>query len=405
MNNYISKLLPPEGTTWDKIQLGDTVLVTEKIINPMTHADGVTIVNIEEEVIVPVTLSNPDLYYKYKPSVTNTPVTKINSQPRDLRPSSINFEANGLNYNIFDLDSVRLRYSVENGSYFNPADESLAQKFAAYLGVDLNTPEGKAIVIAGLNQWTQRNLSLLDNGVVMQPIVGDNINFHDYFNGDKFNDIFTDVKDHYMNTGVAIQNYRFDPVELIMGDIYQSNFKRNDNDSIYKIKKQGYKYFSNYLIKDYDADDTEADIKLNVSGNDPVYIRYVDELPGFDSTINLKAKSFVGDNGETEYKHVRYNQRGEEIYTLPNTKNIRVITENDKEIILIKAAVKNVVDEKETWDKVKEFNYELSELIRSFKGSISSFVPLMNGKLSGPLNSTKINEETKKLENSVSSIL
>ena len=179
------------------------------------------------------------------------------------------------------------------------------------------------------------------------------VDFDAYFGEDSLmKDIYYDAKKHYIATSnfIPVQNYKFEAAELILGDIYQSKFGRGDNDSIYEINNKGINYFTDKLAKSFEADDTSADIKLNVSTSDnPIYIRYVAELPGIDKTVNLKVESFTGDEGITQYKYVRYNQKGEAMYTLPDINNVRVINEDGKEIILIKAVtITKIVSAPET---------------------------------------------------------
>lgn len=59
---------------------------------------------------IPITLSNPSLYYKYKKYQSTEEVTKLRNVPRDLKPSEILFTVNDIEQNIFDLDSIKLRY-------------------------------------------------------------------------------------------------------------------------------------------------------------------------------------------------------------------------------------------------------------------------------------------------------
>lgn len=399
IEEYINKLLPPEDTTWDKIQMGDTVLIDQEFTDYLTHADGVTIVETKEVRPVPITLSTPALYYQYK-QYGKVSVSKVNNKPRDLKPSNITFEVDGETRNLFDLDSIRLRTKL--GTTLSIQDEIILSQLAKKFNID---PTDYKAIGNILNKWTQRNLQLLDDGMVMRPIsdfIHNNIvDFDGYFNGDSLsNDIYSDTKEHYLrNNSKKIANYKFYAAELVLGDIYQTRFSRNDTDSIYDIINKGSQYFADKLANVFDEDEVKADIKLDVSTSDmPIYIRYVDQLPGIDKTINLKLESFVGENGITESRYVRYNQRGDVMYTLPDIENIRVIKENGQEIILMKAATKVVVDNKEIWNKVDNFNNNLSDLVKSFNGTIKSLIPLMNGPLNKDLSARRINKQTKQEE-------
>lgn len=395
--NHINTKLPHLEVDWDTIQMGDTILVPIMVKDILMHTDGVTPVEIEEEHYVPFTLGSPALYYQYKQYEGK--VTKVYNQPRDLRPSQMSYKINGISQNIFDLDSIRLRFGLETGT-LNDSDKNILQQFATKFNVDITDTDGLKFY---LNKWTQRTLHLLDNKRVMVPLPRNEvIDFNAYFGEDNLKDsIYSDVKAHYvLKNSIPVTDYKFDAAELILGDIYQSKFNRTDVDSIYTIKNQGAQYFANQLSKAFEDDNTKADIKLNISTSDnPVYIRYVDALPGIDSSINLKVDAFANDEGITEYKYVRYNQKGDVMYTLPDINNIRVVNEDGKEVILIKAAVKlQVENNQEQWTRVKGFSQNLESLLKSFKGTIKSFIPLNNGDLSKPLDSSKFNRDTKKDE-------
>lgn len=399
IEEYINRLLPPEAITWDKIQMGDTVLIDQEFTDYLTHADGVTIVETKEIRPVPITLSTPALYYQYK-QYGKIPVFKVNSKPRDLKPSNITFEVNGETRNLFDLDSIKLRTKL--GTTLSIQDEIILSQLAKKFNI--NPTDYKAIGNI-LNKWTQRNLQLLDEKIVMRPISeftkNGIVDFDSYFGSDSLtDDIYSDVKEHYIqNNSAPVTNYKFYAAELVLGDIYQTRFSRDDVDSMYEITNKGPQYFADKLVNVFNDDETKADIKLNVSTSDtPVYIRYVDQLPGVDKTINLKLESFAGENGVTENRYVRYNQRGDVMYTLPDIENIRVVKENGQEIILMKAATKVIVDNKEVWNRIDNFNNNLSDLIKSFNGTIKSLVPLMSGPLNKALIARRINKQTKKEE-------
>ena len=197
------------------------------------------------------------------------------------------------------------------------------------------------------------------------------INFDLYFGEDDLvYDNFIDVKDHYLtNNSKIITDYKFDSAELVMGDIYKSKFDREFNDSMYEIKTQGYGYFADKIITDFDDDSTEADIKLNVNGLDhPVYIKYVNNLPGNSQDINIKSQFIKNEDNKIESKYVRVNDSGDDVYVIPNYNTMRIVIKDGKEIILIKG-------------KDAGLEKELNSLLSSFKGNIKSFIPLMNNKL------------------------
>lgn len=366
IENHINKLLPNEDTTWDKIELGDTVLID------VVSKDGIP---VKEK----ITLSSPDLYYKHKPLNSNNPVIKVLNVPRDLKPSSSTFKVNGLTKNFFDLDSVRILFGLSFGT-LSERDQKILQNFINRFSID---PTDSEKIKYYLIKWTQRNLQLLDNKKIMLDRVDENTNFADYFGTDELTkDIFFDVKNEYESKVLDVSDFKFNAAELVVGDIYSTKFQRQGDDSIYEITNKGPKYFADLIEKHFEYDDTVAEAKLIVNDLDkPVYIKFVSELEGVDKTVNLVAER--SDDGS--YVYSRHNQAGQRIYTLPNNENYRVVNKDGNEVILVKAAVKSIIGDKEIWNKVPGFEYNLSELIHSFQGKITSFVPLMNGELGNTL--------------------
>lgn len=388
IKNYIAQLLPPQETTWDKIKLGDTILITQVVKDYLTHADGVTAVEVEEEVEVPVTLSTPDLYYQYKANKTNEPVIKVQHIARDLKPSEISYIDNNLEKNLFDLDSVRLRFNLSNiikpGNELTPDFIILKNFYNHFTQKDLSSElsidseKTKKELSQWLNRWTQRNLDLLNEERIINS-VDENTDFSVLFKADTLNETFKDARINYTNDNShSISNYKFNAAELILGDIYESKFNRDFNDSVYDIKKQGSSYFFNKLEKDFQEDHTIADIKLNLTNLDtPVYIKYVDVLPGNDYKFNITLESPLDDDG-VKKKFVRRNQRGEIVYTIPSHDHVRIKSVDGKEVIFIKAAASSKAGKKTIYDKDRQFEKHLNELIGSFRGNIKSFIPLMN---------------------------
>ena len=88
-------------------------------------------------------------------------------------------------------------------------------------------------------------------------------------------------------------------------------------------------------------------------------------------------------------KFVRRNQNGDILYKIPNNNTVRVILENGKEIIHVKAASKVTKDGTTLMQKTETFSNDLRQLIKSFRDNIRSFVPLMNTSLEGKYAVTK----------------
>ena len=177
--------------------------------------------------------------------------------------------------------------------------------------------------------------------------------------------------------------------------VYRANLIININSFFYPIFKffnsrvRTNTYFRNKFSTDFQEDSTKADIKLVLNNHsDPIYIRYVDRLPGNDYRINFTSETSVEEDDEGT-KFVRRNEKGDILYKIPNNNTVRVILENGKEIIHIKAASKVTVDGTTMMQKVDTFSPDLKRLIKSFRDNIRSFVPLMNNSLNGKYAVTK----------------
>jgi len=415
ITNYISNLLQPLPTTWDKIQLGDTIQLEmtpelqaeieveqEKLGEAwdyMTAEQSKDMMNSIVDRVMIKTLFNPGLYYKYKGTKTSEPITKIINKPRDLKPSEITYVVNGIQKNVFDFDSVRLRYKLneiiddlKNRKVIDQTSTDyiiLSNFFKDFTGFDLfislttKLEETAKLLNTLLNKWTQRNLELLETNRVMNP-VDITTKFNNkvgLFKTDNFNAIFSDVQQLYDDSNSSlITNYKFNAAELILGDIYQSKFNRNFEDSMYEIKQQGSAYFEKLLEKDFHDDSTVADIKLYLNNYDsPIYVKYTDNLPGNDYSLNITLEHPMEEDGVNQ-RFVRRNQKGEILYTIPDTKNVSIRMENGKEVIYIKAVASFKLGKETHTNKVKDFDQNLKDLIKSFKGNIRSFIPLMNNK-------------------------
>lgn len=375
---YILEKLKDVITTRDKIQVGDRVSI-----------------NGQETL-----LETPTEYYKFKLSGNpNDSVLKVINKPRDLKPSLHTFNVNGITKNTFDFDSVRLKFhmnditnqiksgikvdkSLEDYKILNRIFFNLSGKEDLVSSMLTNSEEVSKLMHDYLNGWTQRNLELLDDRRIMNPVTSKNID--ELFNRDNFTDIYKDAKNYYDDSNSSvISNYAFKKAELVLGDTYQSKFNRDIKDSLYEIKNLGSKYFYDKLEKLFEDDDTEADIRLNVSNLDhPIYIKYTDSLPGNDHSLNIKLQRVL-DNTGVSTKFIRYNEKGNAVYTLPDYSKSRVKLVDGKEIIFLKAASNSKIGGKSYLSRELDFNKNLSFLIKSFKDGIQSFIPLMNNSLEG----------------------
>jgi hypothetical protein len=220
------------------------------------------------------------------------------------------------------------------------------------------------------------------------------INFDLFFGIDKYseengryaigllNNIFSDVQEHYkVNNSQSVENYKFKPAELILPDLYNSVFDR-DKASLSEIKDKGSNYFKEKLDKLYNVSNNKYDIKLELSnGNQPVYIKYVDKLGA--STVILKSDIVKDDElGKLNVKqYYKSDNNGKVLYKISD--KCRVTTDEYGNDVIEILAYKNDIllnNSKSENIKVKTDNFEedLNSLIKSFKGNIKGFIPLMN---------------------------
>jgi len=347
----------------------------------------------------PITLSTPELYYKYKNSTAT--VSKIYSSPRDLNPSETSFDIlenyidesgvivpKQITKNMFDLDSIRLRYMFEMAEdQISQKDAIILNNFKTYLqntfNVNLNN---KKAISKYLTAWTNRNLQLMDNNFIL-PTVNENTVFNDYFgNDDLLRTNFKDVKAFYTQKATPILNYRFKPAEIIMPNIHKTAFDVGDS-TISEIKELGSSYFKNKLEKNLYShkDDREVDFKIKVGKKD-VYIKFVSEFPSkiennniFDNEYNEKTDTFI---------KYRLSDTGERLYIKPPNSKILVDSSGNDTIYIKVAKVSRGIDKngENTNERVNLYDQSLSinlkdnikALIKSFNGEIDAIIPLMN---------------------------
>ncbi|MDD4624104.1 MAG: hypothetical protein PHX40_01900 [Bacilli bacterium] len=208
----------------------------------------------------------------------------------------------------------------------------------------------------------------------MKELTIDN-SVNEYFkNDDIIHDVLSDVLPYYQDLNISdqVSNLTFKPAEIVMGDMYQAKFGREDNDSMYKIKRQKSDYFKQKLLPLYN-DTYEADLKIILNDIDkPVYIRFVDENSGTNS-FNIKK------NPDVEYElYSRYNEYGEKLYDLIDYKNMRIKSEGDQEVIEFKIGYKP--DNKNELILNDKFLNKINKLLQSFN-NIKAIIPLNNGKI------------------------
>ena len=165
--------------------------------------------------------------------------------------------------------------------------------------------------------------------------VNANTDFHEYFKGDDvIATALPDVIDKYKNNKVT--NVKFRAAELILGDIYKGMFDRTDNESMYEVFKKGEQFFADKILKNYENDPVEADLKIITSKMaNPVYVRFVEELPRSENNVPLRR--FIDERGIDETRnYARFDNNNQPIYQVPDMNNVVVNSENGSDVVYIK---------------------------------------------------------------------
>lgn len=366
LENYINEVLPDYRTTVDKIELGDTVRLYGEII----------------------TLDTAEKYYKFKDKYKSNPsitAFKVISKARDLKPTLHTFSQNitlydfnnepytwELTKNTFDLQPLRLLYK-SSLNILNEEETAIINNLNNYLDSIGNPADTETF----LRAWLQRDLELLEHGLVMRDISPDE-SFADFFKNDNvLRDVISDVIDSYTldNMSIPIYNLSFRAAEISMGDIYKTKFGKEDLTSMAYIKSKGYKYFADKLNDLYDTtDETEADIKIVTDDiSTPIYIKFVNSNSG-GNEVNLRL------DPDVDYDLVaRYDELGNRLYTIPDPNNTRIKSVGEKEIIEIKIGnlkKGNVILNKD----ISAIQKNLKSLINSFS-NVKAIIPLGKGVL------------------------
>lgn len=354
-------------------------------------------------VLLYLNVTNASDLESVKNAYSATLLTKILNKPRDLKPTLHTFEINGREHNVFDLKGVRYRYLLEKfidtktKDNIPKEDVKILGNIIKYINsitfaqtgenMSLDTvminKNHQNVVFQFLAQWKQRDLSLLEKGFITGD-VRSTTNLTSYFGIDAtLTNTLEEVLEHYQTNGIKVDNLKFRPAELMVADIFRSKFGRNISDSLYEIKKRGYEYFEESLLKNYEEDNSGADIKIVTTKlNHPVYIRYTNDLKNFNDQLNIKSNMEVfGENGESGL--TRYNDQGEAVYDIVDPSNVSVIMERGKEIILIRRGI-DIHEDTEvrgqpitTTLKNVKLEKNVNKTIKSFGGDIKSLVPLM----------------------------
>ena len=210
----------------------------------------------------------------------------------------------------------------------------------------------------------------------MKP-VDINTDFKTYFNGDDLiNDIFEDVKHLYNDRTVEVSDYKFKPAELILPNIYKSDFETG-MDSITTIRNNP-NYFVDKLQKQFELADDTSDFIISLGSEKPkIYVKYVVDLPTANSKVSIITDREEVD-GELKTVKLRLDELGNKMYTLPENSKV-IIDDNGKETLYIKAASKHISKVVSEYHIIDEnLSNTIKSLIKSFNGKIDAIIPTMN---------------------------
>ena len=273
---------------------------------------------------------------------------------------------------IFDTDSVRLRTQYENNTLSEEDSEFVDLLKLRFPNLNIT----RAFV-----KWTQRNLQLLENNKIMKSLAELRTQFNNQqiidllFSNDDLLKDFSNVRVHYLDPSISldISNYQTKAAELILGDIYQSTFDREDNDSMLSIKQMGPRYFEDKLRTKYDTVgvDNKYDVKL-LCGKTTVYLEYAkDNITSGSNSVIIESRPDTLDPKKDIY-FIR-DQSGKELlyFTKEQLSNIKVKNINGQIVVQFKTY-------NESGEINKYFNKTFDNFIYNNNNTISDFIPIEN---------------------------
>ena len=276
VQNVINELFPtvklsPEE--YSKIKPLDFIRVT----NPLAKVEKDKVQNHE--------LKNIDDYYFLKSYLAQNPdvlVEKVYNKSRDLKPVDISFTQNGADLNIFDLDSLRLKFAYKSyleGNEISDEDIKIIQNFIDYRikfeglkTFDISDKSKKFFVESRLELWTKRAFELIDIKQNYAKVTSQT-DFLMLFGEDTFLSKF-DLEIERQTE--LITNYNHKPAEIIMPKINRTQFKLG-NDSFNKINSEKEGYFYNKLSGNINPDTTDVDLFVASHNGDNTYIKVMSE--------------------------------------------------------------------------------------------------------------------------------
>lgn len=412
IQNILNKYLGNIEVDFSEIELGDNIInssgevekldTLEKYYN-FKNSDKVVNINGEEGT----------------ETVTNYKVTKVRNVARDLKPTLLTFYYDSVNeedgsyrrnyMNSFDISGIKYRAFLEQLAkeyklstklasitkkehnfekfvlnsklplkYIIGANNLIATVFSGTPTADfshlLNYLAGgldKKAVSKFLNNWAQRDLTLLEKGFITNDIT----DFEDFqkivdIETLEFSFILNDVFTQYSSEDllIPIKDVKIKKAEIITGDMYKTAFLR-ESENIFNILIQGSDYFKNKIIKDFSKDETEADLKLISSDSyRPVYIKYVNDIENIlGETVDMYENL---EDTDTKFPNSvsRYDAFGNITYSILDRTIMQVKNVGGKEIIYI-----NVQN-----SSPGHIKFLTNEILRSFGGKLRAVDPLMS---------------------------
>ncbi len=182
---------------------------------------------------------------------------------------------------------------------------------------------------------------------------------------------------------VPITNYNKKAAELILGNIYKDTFKTG-KDSLSQIRLGGTQYFRDKLKDIYTFEEgIKADFKIATGEGEPdVYVKFVEKgkLPpeNVRDLRNITNKTY---DRKGALIRNRLNTNGDKLYEIPANAVIEatnkgydiIYIEGGRSLTLKKGGEKSYIFEKD-----KNVNNVINNLLRSFDSDIKGIVPVMN---------------------------
>lgn len=288
-----------------------------------------------------IDLKDIEDYYRVKEELlkdSSIIIERVNNKSRDLKPVEITFTKDGIPYNVFDLDAIKLSFAFRNKKE-TPEQKIILTNLANSFGIpDYNLNDlTREYLDFKLKGWVQRTFELLGENKIYEP-VNVETNFSDYFKAD---DLFSKLDLTKYEELPLIENYKHKSAEVILPKRYRSEFNLS-NDSFSKINQMKDSYFKNKLNRSINPKTKDCDLFLGSSTGESLYISILDSEIFSDSSkmLELGYTPVKVITKEIEGETYRVNIKGEIIYKLPKfktksgEKTAEIYTKNGVEFII-----------------------------------------------------------------------